>query len=276
MAEKKHKTIAAESMPALLFPEAVEPSDTQLEEIKPKPVKRKKQPDHNHNGHRARLKKKYLEQGVEALEDHEVLELLLYFGVPYKDTNDTAHVLLQRYGSLGEVLEADYADLQKVNGIGPNSAFLMSFIPQLARRYFTDRWKDRPVFMNMTELAEYVRTLFIGRSKETFLLICLNSKNQVKNVVTVAEGTINEVIVFPSVVVEAALRHKCRSVVLAHNHPGGNLKASSSDIDLTKAIINALDTVHIPVLDHLVVSGSQVLSFAEKGLINSIRNDLKR
>lgn len=238
--------------------------------------KQKSAVKHAHYGHRQRLKKKYLQQGIESLEDHEVLEMLLYFAIPYKDTNETAHQLLERYGSLGDVLEADYWDLQQISGIGENSAFLMTFIPQLARRYFKDRWKEKPVFLNTVEMMEYVKTLFVGRSKETFMMLCLNSKNQVRHEVCLGEGTIGEVIVFPSVVVEHALRHRARSVIFAHNHPGGNLKASASDIDLTKRCMMALKTVNIPVLDHIIVSGEEACSFVEKGLLQAIKNGLEK
>lgn len=228
-----------------------------------------------HEGHRRRLKQKLLEQGLDSFPEHEVLELLLYYAIPYKDTNALAHRLLAHYGSLAAVLEADYHDLQEQAGVGENTASLLTFIPQLSRYYFMNRWREQKPYATLAELLPYVKALFIGRTKECFFLICMNSKNQINKASLVAEGTVGEVVVYPSVVVETALKYKARAVILAHNHPGGNLKATASDLELTAACMAALKTVNIPVLDHIIVTGDEHLSFMERGLLERMKGAAK-
>lgn len=222
---------------------------------------------HHHVGHRARMKKRYLEQGIDSMADHEVLEMLLFFALPYKDTNGLAHELLYKFGSLSNVLEADTSALESVNGIGPNAALLLNYIPKVAGRYYMDRWRDLPTLNDIDDLLDYIRSLFIGRSKETFFMICLNSKGQVKNSIKMAEGTVGEVVVYTSQVVEVALQQKCKFVVFAHNHPGGNINPSRADVETTKSCFEALEMIGVKLIDHVIVSGNNVVSMAKKHLI---------
>ena len=220
-----------------------------------------------HTGHRARMKQRYLEQGIDSMEDHEVLEMLLYFALPQRDTNELAHRLLSEFGSLANVLEADVFALQQVNGVGSNTSFLLNFIPKLAARYQSDRWRELPSLTDSDELTEYIKTLFIGRSLETLFMVCLNAKGQVKNAVKLGEGTVGEVVVYTPKVVEAALQNKCRYVILAHNHPGGVLEISREDVDMTRTCNNALHTVGVKLLDHVIVCGNQTISLNGKNLM---------
>lgn len=226
-----------------------------------------KQVKNYHEGHRIRMKKRYIEQGIDGMADHEVLELLLFYALPYRDTNGLAHELLHRFGSLSNVLESDISVLQTVNGIGPNAALLLNFVPALAGRYYRDRWQERLSLNNGDEILDYVRTLFIGRSLETFFMICLNSKGELKNTIKLAEGTSGEVVIYTPQVVEKALQQKCKYVIFAHNHPGGNANPSRSDVETTNSCLEALRLVGITVLDHVIVSGDSIASMAKKHLI---------
>ena len=176
-----------------------------------------------HKGHRKRLKERFLRDGLDSFEQHQVLELLLFYSIPRRDTNELAHKLLKRYGSLSGVFEADTEDLKKVSGIGENSAVLLSLIPDISRRYIKDRWEDRPLLNSSTKAGKYATSLFIGRIYEVFYVICLDSQNRVNRAQLVHEGTINESPIYPRIIVETVLRHKANSVILAHNHPGGSL-----------------------------------------------------
>ncbi len=222
-----------------------------------------------HEKHRQRIKKRFLTEGLDSFAEHEVLELLLFYGVPQKDTNELAHELIQKYGSLANVFEADYEDLLECKGVGPNTASLITSIPQISRFYEMNMWRYRPVLDNTAIMAEYARSIFKGRIKEAFFLISLNARNQVNYVEMIGDGALGEVVVYPSLVVKSALRHKARSVVLTHNHPGGTLRPTASDIDLTKGIIKALDTIMVPVLDHIIIAGDSYMSFLERGLLQS-------
>ncbi|HOQ36728.1 MAG TPA: DNA repair protein RadC [Acetivibrio sp.] len=220
-----------------------------------------------HEGHRKRLKERFLKEGLDSFEQHQVLELLLFFSIPRRDTNEIAHALLNKFGSLSGVFEADPEDLKKVAGIGENSAFLLSLIPDLSRRYFNDKWRDKPELNSSSKAGQYAITLFMGRIYEVFYVICLDSQNRVNYAEMVHEGTINESPVYPRLIVETALRHKANSVILAHNHPGGSLSPSAADIEATRKIVAALEAISIKVVDHIIVCGGKYVSFAERGLL---------
>ncbi len=224
-----------------------------------------------HEGHRNRLKTRFLKDGLDGFEPHQVLELLLFYSIPRKDTNELAHQLLKKYGSLSGVFEADPKDLSKNPGIGENTAFLLSLIPQLSRRYFNDKWGDKPELNSSTKAGEYAVSLFAGRTYEAFYIICLDSQNRVNYAELVHEGTINEAPVYPRVLVEAALRHKANCVILAHNHPGGSMNPSRADIEATRTICNALESISIKVIDHIIVCGGKYYSFAENGRLEAAK-----
>ncbi|WP_407314285.1 RadC family protein [Desulfosporosinus sp. SB140] len=220
-----------------------------------------------HEGHRTRLKNRFIEEGLDAFEDHQILELLLFYAIPRKDTNELAHSLINKYGSLSGVLEADPKDLAKAPGLGENSAILLALIPSLARIYLKDRWGARPTLDSTAKAGEYVLTLCAGRTYEVFYVICLDAQHKVIYSALVHEGTIDQAPVYPRLIVETALRHKAQSVILAHNHPGGTPIPSSQDIEVTKRIQVALEQISISVLDHIIAAGEQYVSCAEKGLL---------
>lgn len=220
-----------------------------------------------HSGHRERVRNRYLKEGLDAFEDHQVLELLLFYTIPRRDTNPIAHQLLKKYGSLSALFEADPYDLQKTAGIGFNTALFLTLIPSLSRRYLKDRWGKRPVLDTSHIAGQYAVSLLSGRSVEVFYVICLDTRNKVTYPALVHEGTLNEAFVYPRLVVETALRYKAVNVILAHNHPGGSLHPSRADLKLTADLAAALRPVNIKVLDHLIVAGDQYLSMAQEGLI---------
>ncbi|MDD2234762.1 MAG: DNA repair protein RadC [Desulfitobacteriaceae bacterium] len=220
-----------------------------------------------HEGHRSRLKNRFLEEGLDGFEDHQTLELLLFYAIPRKDLNELAHSLINKYGSLAGVLEADPKDLAKTPGLGLNSAILLALIPSLTRIYLKDRWGTRPTLDGTIKAGKYILTLFAGRTYEVFYVICLDAQHQVIYPALVHEGTIDQAPVYPRLIVETALRHKAHSVILAHNHPGGNPTPSPQDIDVTKRIQSALEQISVTVLDHIIAIGEKYVSCAERGLL---------
>ncbi|MDR1061232.1 MAG: DNA repair protein RadC, partial [Clostridiales bacterium] len=183
------------------------------------------------------------------------------------DTNGLAHSLIEAFGSLSGVFEADCSDLRGAGRLGENAALLLKLIPQLTKRYMRDRWKDRPCIDNTAKAGDYARALYIGKNHEVFYLICLDSQNRVNRAVPVCSGTINEALVYPRLIIENALRHNANSVILSHNHPGGGMNASKADIDITKKLKASLEAISIKVVDHIIVAGDKYISFAEKGLL---------
>lgn len=221
-----------------------------------------------HEGHRKRVKDRYLAEGLDAFEDHQVLELLLFFSIPMRDTNELSHKMLAEFGSLAGLFEADPKDICKRCKVSENTAILVSLIPSLARRYFKGKWGDKPMLNNTTKAGQYCLSLFTGRTYEAFFIICLDSQNRVNYAALVHEGTINEAPVYPRLIVEAALRHQANSLILAHNHPGGSLQPSNADIEVTGKIVAAAEAISIKVVDHIIVAGDRYFSFAEKGLMS--------
>lgn len=223
-----------------------------------------------HSGHRERVRERFMEEGLDSFKDHEILELLLYYCVRQRDTNALAHKMLKEYGTLHDLLEAHPRDIARRCKVSLNTATLISLCVPLARRYMNRKWGERPVLNSSFKAGEYAMTLFAGRIYEAFFAICLDSQNRVNHAALVHEGTINEAPVYPRLIVETALRHKASSVILAHNHPGGSLKPSVADIEVTKKIYAALKSISINVVDHIIVAGQSYTSFAEQGLIESI------
>ena len=221
----------------------------------------------NHEGHRQRIKQRFLREGMDSFSSYQVLELLLFYGVPYKDTNEAAHRLLDLYGSLSGVFNADYNELTTVPGVGPHAAVLIRMVPSLARRYIKDRWNDKTRITDSKNAGLYATTLFIGVEYEAFYMICLDSQSRVNVPVLICEGTINEAMVYPRLIVENALRHKSALVILAHNHPGGSTEPSLADIEMTKKLARALDVISVKIMDHIIVAGDKFTSLAEKRLI---------
>ena len=220
-----------------------------------------------HEGHRERVKNRFLNEGLDSFEQHQILELILFYSIPRKDTNSIAHYLINKYGSLSGVLEADPKDLINVPGVSNNTAILLTLIPSLTRIYLKDKWGNKPVLDSPVKAGEYLLSLFCGKKYEVFYLICLDAQNRLNYAAQVFEGTINEAPIYPRLIVETALRHQANSVILSHNHPGGTLYPSDADIDATKKIISLLDSISIQVMDHIIVADDKYFSFAEKGLL---------
>lgn len=228
-----------------------------------------------HAGHRERVRERYMEEGLDAFKDHEILELILFYCFPRGDTNELAHRLIMEYGSFTDLLEADPRDLARRCKIDIKTAILISLFVPLTRRYMKNKWGDRPIINSSAKAGEYALSLFAGRIYEAFFTICLDSQNRVNYAALVHEGTINEAPVYPRLIVETALRHKANSVILAHNHPGGSLKPSGADIEVTKKIFAALKPISIHVVDHIITAGERYVSFAEQGIMDSISGEFK-
>lgn len=221
-----------------------------------------------HEGHRDRLKKKFLDDH-NSLAEHELLELLLFYTNPRKDMNEKAIKMIKAFGSLSGLCDADPKDIATVCNVNINVALLVSLISKISTRNESEKAKNHKALkINTPENAgKHAIELFRGAKYEQFYLICLNSQKWVNYSALVQEGTINEVAVYTRLIVELALRHKAHSVILSHNHPGGSLTPSKEDIDITRAIEAALETINIIVNDHIIVSGNQFVSLKQHNYI---------
>lgn len=206
-----------------------------------------------HTGHRRRLRQRFDENQLNGFSEHEVLELLLTYAIPRMDVNPLAHRLIRRFGSLNDVLDATAEELKTVEGMGDRSAALLTMIVPLMRHYEQKRVQPRLRISTFSKLASYVSTLFVGMNDEHFYLLCFDAKLQLTKTMELACGTVDEVYITPKQVVQEALRNHAVSVAIAHNHPSGDSNPSMADMELTKAIRDALKTVDIKLLDHIIV-----------------------
>ncbi len=217
-----------------------------------------------HTGHRERIKEKIRSAGIDHLPPHEVLEYLLFFCIPRKDTNGIAHALIDRFGSLAGVLEASPAELEKVSGISTSTATFLSSLPAVARYYLKDRWSERPRLTDPYMTGEYLCDLFAGEKNEAFYVLSLDTQCRLIKTDLVYRGTINETPVYPRMVVELALKNNAAKVVLSHNHPSGGLRPSQADLMITQTIVDVMNLLSIPVEDHIIVGGGNHFSFRQK------------
>jgi len=221
--------------------------------------------DSDNQGHRQRLRERFLESVLDGFHDHEVLEFLLSFAIPRKDLKRIAKGLLEKYKSLSAVLDASSERLEKEDGMGPYSAVFLSLMPRLVERYQQDRWKDRPVLSSTRDAVAYLFSLLGTERNEVFYVLALDSKNSVLAGEDVQRGSVNRTAVFPRQVVEVVIRHRATAVILAHNHPGGDPTPSASDRQLTRKLKRILNDLDIHVHDHIIIGGPKYFSFAEQG-----------
>ena len=218
-----------------------------------------------HEGHRDRLKKRFLQQGLDEFTDIQALELLLFYSIPRQDTNPVAHNLLSRFGSLSQVLEAPAEELMQVEGIGEHSALLLRLINEMGRYYLVDRAQRERVLPTIEDCARYLLPCFYGRTTETVFLLCLDAKCKVLCCREVGEGSINSAGISIRKIVETAIREGASTVVLAHNHPSGIALPSAEDIHTTRRIAAALQSVEVQLADHIVVADGDYVSMIQSG-----------
>ena len=215
-----------------------------------------------HEGHRQRLKQRFIETGLAGFSDHEIIELILFYALERKNTNELAHNLLIKFGSLSGVLEASTEDLCQVAGIGVHSALLFRLFRETSKHYFS---KQNPSIRIETceDAAKYVVSKLFDRKKENLFLICLDLRFRVTHQEFVGEGTIDSVPVSHRDIIQIALRHNASHMIVAHNHPAGDPSPSKEDIETTNSILKALKSVNIGLLDHIIVAGTQYYSFSD-------------
>ena len=206
-----------------------------------------------HKGHRNRLKNRFIENGLDSFEDHNILELLLFYSIPQKDTNDLAHELINHFGSLKGVFDADYSELLKINGIKENSATLIKMIPAISRAYLRNNSKNT-VLDDVLKMKEFLIHTYYGETKEIVYALFLNNKYELISIDKVFEGSVNSAQVNMRKLTELIFKRNAAAFVLAHNHPDGSPIPSMEDIDTTNILIDTFNTLEIPFIEHFVVT----------------------
>lgn len=223
----------------------------------------------HYHGHRQRLRDRFVKAGLEGLGEHEVVELLLTLAIPRVDVKQPAKALLQRFGNLRGILDAPVDELRTVKGIGEVTPVALQIIRAAATLYLRQATEGAQILTDPDRLTDLWRMRLGALRNEVFEVAYLDSGLRLlrEGVERLEEGTIDRAAVYPRRVVEAALRRRAAAVVLAHNHPNGDVKPSEQDKLLTRAVVLAAETVHLRILDHIIVSPDEVFSFRKAGLL---------
>lgn len=218
------------------------------------------------DGHRQRVKARFLAEGLDHFDEVHVLELLLFYCIPQKDTRPLAKALIEQFGSLSQVLEASPEELQKVPGVGVNTAAFLTLITDVGRYYHVNRNAKPEILNTIEKCGRYLMPYFFGRRNETVFLLCMDAKRKVLCCRQISEGSVNSAGISIRKIVETALGVNATTVVLAHNHPSGLALPSGDDVLTTRRVAAALAAVEVTLADHIVVADDDFVSLAQSGL----------
>jgi DNA repair protein RadC len=207
-----------------------------------------------HAGHRKRLRERYVRSGMDDFADHEVIELLLTYAIPRVNVNEQAHALIERFGSVAGVMDAAVEELCEVKGIGFEAARFLKLLPEVFRRYQLASCDGRLVLDTMAKLGDYLHARYTGVAVERVYLLLLNNSLKVIDCVHLGDGSVNCSSVTVRTIAEHALRKNAAAVVLAHNHPRGLAIPSGADLEVTRNVECALETIGVPLLEHMIVT----------------------
>ncbi len=225
-----------------------------------------------HDNHRKRVYKRFLNEGLQGFEEHAALEFLLYLAKVRGDTNPLAHELISRFGSLSEVLDASYEELLTVPGVGHASAVAIKFIPEMCAYYMENKLSKKKMLVSVEDVADFFLPKFFAKTQELFYFAAVDDSRKLLRCILVSEGTGNFTAVEVAKVVAGATRCYATGVILAHNHPRSTSLPSANDIVCTRNVYKALKTVNIELIDHLIFSNNEYLSFAKTNYMESAKN----
>lgn len=220
-----------------------------------------------HDGHRDRMKRRLLEQGLDGFDDHQVLELLLFYALPRIDTNPLAHELLAHFGSLQAVFEAPAEELKKVKGIGENSLTLLKLIPEASRRYTMSANQFDNILDSSEKAGKYLAARFMYERDEVVIVICLDAKCKVICCRELFRGVANSAEISIRKIAELALAKNATSIIISHNHTSGVALPSVEDERTTKKLSSVLASMGITLADHIIVADDDFVSMADSGLL---------
>ena len=219
------------------------------------------------DGHRERLRKRFFEAGLEGFLDYEIIELLLTLGTPRKDCKQTAKEAIKKFGGLKGVLDTLPEDLQQIKGIGLRNLFGLKLFQAVSERYQKSRLFKKTALDSPKAVTDYLQEKMGRKKKEYFVILSLDSVNHLINVSDIAIGTLNANLVHPREVFQEAILNHAAKIILAHNHPSGNLEPSKEDILVTEKLTGSARILDIKLEDHLIITKDGYFSFKEKGMI---------
>ena len=222
-----------------------------------------------HDGHRDRMRERFIEYGGDSFQKHELIEMLLYHAYPRVDTNEKAHDLLDSFdGSITRLINSDPDTIMKLSGISRNAAVLCSLIGEISRRTSVEKWKDNVCLSSYAYAGEYAKSYLEDLRDEKMFVVCLDNALKVIKCVEASKGTVNSVSLEKRKLIEIAVTNKASKIMLMHNHPSGILKPSYEDITFTIECRNALAVIDVELTDHIIVAGDKYFSMSANNMID--------
>ena len=225
-------------------------------------------------GHRERVRKRFLENGFNGLEDYEILELLLFYVIPRKDTKAIAKELIKKFKNLANVLKADTLELKTIDGLGASSITFLKMMGALPEKIYKDELKnqklikdDKNKISDKEVLLSFLRNKIGYEDVEKFYVIYLSSSNEVLAFEESSSGTLDRSSIYPREIYKRVIMENAKSIIIAHNHPSGNTCPSKCDIDITNEIAKGLKNFGALLLEHIIITRDSYFSFLEEGLI---------
>lgn len=216
-----------------------------------------------HGGHRERLRKKFLRGDIDGLEDHEILELALFYAIPRKDTNEIAHELLERFGSVSAIFDAPINALKEVKGVGENVALFIKLICSLTRLYHERKYCNNKKCPSTEEINNLLVRKFIGRNEEAVAIVLLDAKGKILFEGIINKGSVNGVDLYIRKMIELVTLYNASSLIMAHNHPSGIAVPSPDDLKSTEKIYDLFKSMCVTMLDHIIVADNDYISLRQ-------------
>lgn len=216
-----------------------------------------------HKGHRQKVKQRYFETGLDGMPDHNVLELILFFGIPQRDTNVMAHELIEKFGSFSGVLEAKKADLMSVKGMTENAACLISIILPTYKRYVENLNRKKPVMASRNDYIKYLKNLYLDSpNNERVYILCFDSNNRLLSCRKISEGDFTSSLFDIRKIISVVLETNAKKVIISHNHPNGQIDPSKDDCLITQDLSLALGYIKVKLIDHVIITDTSYFSMS--------------
>lgn len=228
-----------------------------------------------HDGHRNRLRGLAYNSNFKNIPEHQLLELLLTYVIPRKDTNPIAHKLIKEFGSYSGVLDAKPEDLMKVKGVGEKTANFLVSIKHFFFAYNENKMNKNATILNTLDAVNFIRNFLSGKSNEEFYVICIDNSNKVKLYEHISSGVVNKTNVDIRKIMEVVFKSNSCNVIVCHNHPSGSSKPSYADDKLTKAVLTTLTLNGINLLDHIIISSDDYFSYNRSGTLTKYYEEVK-
>lgn len=227
-----------------------------------------------HTGHRDRMRERIIVNGIQSLQEHEVLEFLLYSYIPRKNTNGLAHKLIDEFGSLHNVFNADVERLKSINGVTANIAVYLNALSGVSRLYAKGQTNGDIMLNNISDCIEYLEPIMSTLKREEVHVLAKSARNKLLKHEILSKGTVNESVLYVRHVTDMALKNEASSIVIAHNHPSGEAEPSNADRQITSQIALSLSLVDIRLDDHLIIAKSGNFSFRREGYLDKYANSM--